>query len=357
MPVSIKLEHVFSRYPFQELTNLVQPDDGSGLIFVTEKRGIIYTLTADLAQQTLNIFLDITNMISLRGSEEGLLGLAFDPEYRENGFFYVYYSAANPGRSIISRYSRDKTDQTVADPRTGLVVMEIEEPFSNHNGGQLAFGPDGYLYVGIGDGGGAGDPGNNGQNLGTLLGKILRIDVRNISPDNGYKIPADNPFAGRMGARGEIWAYGLRNPWRFSFDNSTGLLWAADVGQNKWEEIDIIARGNNYGWNVMEGTHCYSPPTGCDQSGLTLPVFEYDHSNGCSIIGGYVYRGSYIPQLKGFYIYGDYCSGKVWALEGGSVVQNILLLSSGVRITSFGEDLAGNLYVLSQEGNICMLTR
>ena len=204
-----------------------------------------------------------------------------------------------------------------------------------------------------------GDPQRNGQNLGTLLGKILRIDVSGLSATGDYKIPADNPFVGTAGARGEIWAYGLRNPWRFSFDKETGLLWAGDVGQNSWEEIDIITKGANYGWNIMEGFHCYSPATGCDQSGLTLPLVEYDHSQGCSVTGGYVYRGDKIPSLQGYYIYGDYCSGNIWALgyQNNAVTRNILLAESGLSITSFGEDLAGNLYILSREGGIYTLVQ
>jgi glucose/arabinose dehydrogenase len=223
----------------------------------------------------------------------------------------------------------------------------------------MAFGPDGYLYIGLGDGGGSGDPQGNGQNLGTLLGSILRIDVSGLSAPGDYEIPADNPFVDTVGARAEIWAFGLRNPWRFSFDSETGLLWAGDVGQNLWEEIDIIVKGANYGWNIMEGLHCYSPATGCDQSGLTLPLVEYDHSQGCSVIGGYVYRGDQIASLQGYYIYGDYCSGNIWALayHNNAVTQNILLVESGLSITSFGEDLAGNLYILSRDGGIYTLVQ
>jgi glucose/arabinose dehydrogenase len=339
------------------MTNLVQPDDSSGLIFVTEQRGVIQAFTAGQPQEGSHVFLDITDRVNREGNEEGLLGLAFDPDYRENGHFYVYYSAANPRRSIISRFSLDQGNPGVANPQSEFIVMEIAQPYSNHNGGQLAFCPDGYLYIGLGDGGSSGDPHGNGQNLGTLLGKILRIDVSGLSVTVKYKIPPDNPFADTPGARPEIWACGLRNPWRFSFDEETGLMWAGDVGQNSWEEINIITRGANYGWNIMEGFHCYSPATGCDQSGLTLPIVEYDHSQGCSITGGYVYRGDNIPSLRGYYIYGDYCSGKIWALgyQGNAVTTNILLVDSGLSITSFGEDLAGDLYVLSREGGIYSL--
>jgi glucose/arabinose dehydrogenase len=291
------------------------------------------------------------------GSEEGLLGLAFDPNYQENGYFYVYYSATNPRRSVLSRFSSNRDNPVTADPQSEVIVMEIAQPFSNHNGGQITFGPDGYLYIGLGDGGGGGDPQRNGQNLGALLGKILRIDVRGISETESYKIPADNPFLNTADARPEIWALGLRNPWRFSFDNETGLLWAGDVGQNRWEEINIISKGANYGWNIMEGFHCYSPANGCDQTGLTLPLVEYEHSEGCSVTGGYVYRGDKILSLQGYYIYGDYCSGNIWALsyDGNTVTQNVLLVESELNITSFGQDPAGNLYILSQEGGIYTL--
>jgi glucose/arabinose dehydrogenase len=340
------------------MTNLVQPDGTSGLIFITEQRGVIYAFSANNTQQA-GIFLDITDRVNRGGDEEGLLGLAFGPDYQENGYFYVYYSAADPRRSILSRLSLDQENTDVADPESEVIIMEVAQPYSNHNGGQLAFGPDGYLYIGLGDGGGAGDPQGNGQNLGTLLGSILRIDVSGLSGPGDYEIPADNPFVDTTGARAEIWAFGLRNPWRFSFDSETGLLWAGDVGQNLWEEIDIIVKGANYGWNIMEGFHCYSPSTGCDQSGLTLPLVEYDHSQGCSVIGGYVYRGDQIASLQGYYIYGDYCSGNIWALayHNNAVTQNILLVESGLSITSFGEDLAGNLYILSRDGGIYTLVQ
>jgi glucose/arabinose dehydrogenase len=348
----IQVERVFPDLSFQEMTNLVQPDDTSGLIFVTEQRGVIYLFSSGNPQQA-HLFLDITDRVNRGGNEEGLLGLAFDPDYRENGYFYVYYSAANPRRSVLSRFNLDRQNSGIADPQSEVIIMEVEQPFSNHNGGQIAFGQDGYLYIGLGDGGSEGDPQGNGQNLGTVLGSILRIDVSELSATGHYEIPADNPFVDTAGARAEIWAYGLRNPWRFSFDLETGLLWAGDVGQSSWEEIDIIAKGANYGWNIMEGFHCYSPATGCDQSGLTLPLVEYDHSQGCSVIGGYVYRGDQIASLQGYYIYGDYCSGNIWALayQDNVVTENKLLAESGLTITSFGEDLAGNLYILSREGS------
>jgi glucose/arabinose dehydrogenase len=356
VPTGIQVERVFPDLSFQEMTNLVQPDDASDLMFVTEQRGVIYSFSANNSQQA-DVFLDITDRVNRGGNEEGLLGLVFGSDYQENGYFYVYYSAADPSRSVVSRFSLDEEDTDVADPESEVIIMEVAQPFSNHNAGQLAFGPDGYLYIGLGDGGSAGDPLGNGQNLVTLLGSILRIDVSGLSAPGDYEIPADNPFVGTTGARGEIWAFGLRNPWRFSFDSETGLLWAGDVGQSSWEEIDIIAKGANYGWNIMEGSHCYSPATGCDQSGLTLPIVEYDHSQGCSVTGGYVYRGDQTPSLQGYYIYGDYCSGNIWALvyDGSVVTDNVLLVDSDLSITSFGEDLAGNLYILDRQGGIYTL--
>ncbi len=338
------------------MTNLVQPDDASGLIFITEQKGIIDAFAANQPQQGSKVFLNITDRVN-SGGEEGLLGLAFDPDYPKNGHFYVYYSSANPRRSVLSRFSVDLTNPASASPQSEVVILEIAQPFANHNGGQIVFGPDGYLYVGLGDGGSGGDPQGNGQNLGTLLAKILRIDVRDLSATEHYKIPADNPFVNTSGARAEIWAFGLRNPWRFSFDKETGLLWSGDVGQNMWEEIDLINKGANYGWNIMEGFHCYSPAAGCNQLDLTLPLVEYDHSQGCSVTGGYVYRGDKTPSLRGYYIYGDYCSGKIWALgyRDNAVTQNLLLVDSNLGITSFGEDLAGNLYILSNSGGIYTL--
>lgn len=356
---NIQIERVFANLSFQEMTNLVQPDDGSNLVFVTEQKGVIHTLEISQPQQDSYVFLDITDRVNRGGNEEGLLGLAFDPEYRENGLFYVYYSATDPRRSVVSRFSLDRENPQIADPHSEIIIMEVAQPYSNHNGGQLDFGPDGYLYISLGDGGSAGDPLGNGQNLGTLLGKILRIDMSSLSTTGEYHIPPDNPFWNTAGARPEIWAYGLRNPWRFSFDRVTGLLWVADVGQNEWEEINIVTGGANYGWNIMEGSHCYSPSAGCDQSGLTLPVMEYNHSQGCSVTGGYVYRGDKTPSLKGYYIYGDFCSGNIWALgyQDNAITRNILVTRSGLSITSFGVDLSGNLYILAREGGIYTLVQ
>jgi len=350
----ILLERVFPKLDFQHLTNLVQPDDGQSHIFVTEQPGQIHVFPDDQETTHTEIFLDIQDRVSKSSNEEGLLGIAFDTKYSTSGLFYVYYSASPPRRSVLSRFSVNESDPNTADLSSETIILEISQPYKNHNGGQIAFGPDGYLYIGLGDGGSSGDPMGNAQNVSTLLGTILRIDVSDVSENKSYDIPLDNPFVGIDGAREEIWAYGLRNPWRFSFDATTGLLWTGDVGQRKWEEIDIVERGLNYGWNTMEGGHCFSPTNKCDTTNLGLPVAEYDHSEGCSITGGYVYRGGEIPWLLGTYVYGDYCSGKIWGLryDGDSVIEHSMLLDSKLSITSFGQDLDGKLYVLSRNSGI-----
>ena len=351
------VDRAFPNLTFQRLTNLVQPDDGFGNFFVTEQAGRVKVFPHDQQAAEADVFLDITDRVSEKNNEEGLLGLAFDPNYRNNGYFYVYYSAASPRRSVVSRFAVSQADPNLADAGSELIIMEVAQPFGNHNGGQLAFGPDGYLYIGFGDGGSGGDPLGNGQNLATLLGSIIRIDVSGGVGDKNYVVPSDNPFVGSVGARAEIWAYGLRNPWRFSFDVGTGLLWLGDVGQNDWEEVDIIKKGSNYGWNTMEGAHCFSPSTGCDANGLELPLVEYGHNAGCSITGGYVHRGSITTSLQGVYVYGDFCSGKIWGLRysAGVITEHILLADSGLAIASFGQDQAANLYILSRNDGIYQL--
>ena len=352
---AMRVERAFPNLTFQRLTNLVQPDDGRDRIFVTEQRGRIRLFLDDPQVPGAGLFMDISNRVSVASNEEGLLGLAFDPEYSNNGYFYVYYSAASPRRSVLSRFSVSTGNADVADPQSESIILEIPQPFRNHNGGQIAFGPDGYLYVGLGDGGGSGgDPPGHGQNRGTPLGSILRIDVGAASGDKNYRIPPDNPFVGVDGVREEIWAYGLRNPWRFSFDKHTGTLWVGDVGESLWEEIDLVGKGLNYGWNIMEGDDCFSPAIGCDQTGLEPPVVEYSHSEGCSVTGGYVFRGSGIPSLLGAYVYGDFCSGKIWGLRyvGGRLTEHMLLVDSELSITSFGQDRALNLYILSRNDGI-----
>ena len=343
------VERAFPNLDFQQLTGLVQPDDGSDRIFVTEQTGLVRVFPNDQAVTQAGVFLDIQDRVSMSSSEEGLLGMAFDPGYETNGFLYVYYSNSSPRRSVLSRFSVSQNDPNVADPGSEYIIMEIAQPFSNHNGGQIVFGPDGYLYVALGDGGSGGDPQGNGQNVGTLLGSILRIDVSGPSDGKNYRIPADNPFVGVPGVREEIWAYGLRNPWRFSFDPDTGWLWVSDVGQASWEEIDTVEKGLNYGWNIMEGSSCYPPGTGCDPAGLELPLWEYSPADGCAIIGGHVHRSQSNPSLLAAYVYGDFCSGKIWGLryDGQSVTEQMLLNDSSLFISSFGTDLARNLYILS----------
>ncbi len=312
----MEIELAFPSISYNRMVNMAYPDDGTNRLFLVLQPGRIMVFSNEQNAASASTFLDIRGQVNDRGNEEGLLGLAFDPDYTSNGYFYVYYSASSPRRSIISRFSVSPDDFNIADHNSERVILEVPQPFANHNGGQIVFGSDGYLYVGLGDGGSRGDPGLNGQDPSTLLDTILRIDVSSIDRDGEYTIPSDNPFVGQGGGvRGEIWAYGLRNPWRFTFDRELGDLWAADVGQNRFEEVDIIKPGRNYGWNVMEGFHCFQPSNGCNQEGLELPVFEYGRDDGCSVTGGYVYRGSRLPSLYGAYVYGDFCTGKIWALR------------------------------------------
>ncbi len=324
----------------------IQPaNDGTGRLFIIEKYGVIRTY--ENGQLLNDPFLDIADRVDDSGNEMGLLGLAFHPNYEENGYFYVNYTG-DGGNTRISRF---QASGNFSDPNSETVLLVIEQPFSNHNGGAAAFGPDGYLYLGLGDGGLAGDPNKNGQNTESLLGKILRIDVDSGDP---YSIPSDNPFGN------EVWAYGLRNPWRISFDRATGDLWIGDVGQGDWEEVDYLSAGTpggaNFGWSIMEGNHDYD---GAAQPGLLLPAAEYSHSSGdgCSVTGGYVYRGA-MPEWNGIYLYGDYCTGYVWGLilSNGSW-QNQRLFEAGVTITTFGQDESGELYFASDNGNIYHLAK
>jgi glucose/arabinose dehydrogenase len=321
--------------------------DGSNRLFVVEQAGRVRLIVGGVLQATP--FLDISTKVSCCG-ERGLLGLAFPPGYAAVGHFYVFYT--DPAGAItLARYAVGASPD-LADPNSGQVLLSVAHARTNHNGGQLAFGPgDGYLYAGLGDGGGSGDPDGNGQNTNTLLGKILRLDVE--SGATPYAIPAGNPFASG-GGRPEIWAYGLRNPWRFSFDRQTGDLYIADVGQGGWEEVDHqpagAAGGANYGWNIMEGAHCYNAAT-CDPNGLTLPVAEYDHSLGCAVIGGYLYRGSAQPALAGLYFYADECQGRVWGLQqGGGGWESRQLLRAAINPSTFGEDEAGEIYLADYSG-------
>ncbi len=350
------VEMAFPDLSFSQMVHIADAADSTGRLWVVQQNGQVLVFINEPSASSTNIFLDIGTQLSATGGEQGLLGLAFDPSYFSNGYFYVNYTAPTPLRSVISRFTVSSTDANLANPNSELVLLEVEQPFGNHNGGMLAFGPDGYLYASLGDGGSSGDPGGHGQNRTTLLGSVLRIDVSAATQAQPYSVPADNPFVGAGGGvREELWAYGLRNPWRFSFDPPTGQLWVGDVGQNHYEEVDILEPGRNYGWNVMEGAHCYPPPGAvCDQTDLELPVAEYAHSEGCSITGGRVYRGTRVSDLAGAYVYGDYCSGKIWGLryEAGSVIEQALLIDTNLTITSFGVDQQGTLYIIPYNGAI-----
>jgi glucose/arabinose dehydrogenase len=288
------------------------------------------------------------------GGERGLLSAAFPADFVNKRYFYVYYTGKPDGATVVARYQVDSANPDLALPASEEILLTVNQPFSNHNGGQIAFGPDNFLYIGLGDGGSGGDPQGNGQRTDTLLGKLLRIDVE--SGAKPYDIPAGNPFVGMPGFRPEIWALGLRNPWRFSFDRKNGDLYIADVGQNKWEEINYQshagAGGENYGWNIMEGAHCYNAAI-CDQSKLILPVIEYDHSKGCSVTGGFVYRGDKFIELQGMYFYGDYCEGTIWGLRlVNGEWQNNLLIDTDLNISSFGDNEAGDLFVVDLSGSL-----
>jgi glucose/arabinose dehydrogenase len=320
--------------------------DGSGRLFVVEQGGRIRIVEG--GRILPRDFLDISSRITA-GGEQGLLGLAFHPDFRQNGLFYVDYTDVL-GNTVVAQYRVDPNDPDRADPTSAKTILHVHQPYANHNGGDLAFGPDGDLYISFGDGGSEGDPEGHGQRLNTLLGKVLRIDVDHPSGGRPYGIPAGNPFANDPNARPEIWAYGLRNPWRFSFDRRTHDMWIGDVGQGAHEEIDHASAGRggqNYGWNIMEGPSCFEPPTGCNRNGLTLPVASYTHDDGnCTVIGGYVYRGNDFPALAGTYLFADYCSGRVWTLDAAhprSEPHQVLDLSS--LPSSFGEDDRGELYV------------
>lgn len=327
-----------------------------GRLFVVEQGGLVRVIRD--GEVLPEPFLDLTSRVST-GGERGLLGMAFHPRYPVNGWVFVNYTDVD-GNTRIVRYTVPGDTPDVADPESRTEVLFVEQPFSNHNGGMLAFGPnDEMLYIGLGDGGDAGDPEDNGQDPGTLLGSMLRIDVNTAG--EGYFVPASNPFFDAPDARDEVWAYGLRNPWRFSFDPATGDLYMGDVGQNEWEEISVqpgaSPGGENYGWSVMEGTHCFDPPKGCNTTGLVRPVHEYGHDEGCSVTGGYVYRGAAIPELRGRYLFADYCSGWIrsFLLAGGEatdVQDHSDELGVEGNVVSFGRDEAGELYVVLHGGAV-----
>lgn len=325
--------------------------DGSGRLFIVERPGRIRIVKDGLLFQ--DPFLDISDYVGSNGSEQGLLGLAFHPQYATNGFFYVNYTDRN-GDTVIARFNVSP-DANRADPASELKMLGISQPYQNHNGGAVVFGPDGYLYLGLGDGGSQGDPHGNGQSLNTFLGKILRIDVDHDIP---YSIPADNPYVGNGDVHQEIWAYGLRNPWRFSFDPATGDLYIGDVGQNDWEEIDVTPAGQggmNFGWNYYEGVHPYAGDSSA--TGFVFPVTDYNHILGCSVTGGVVYRGSSLPAWNGIYLYGDFCTGTVWGLlNRGGAWQSEAMFETGLGISTFGVDEAGEVYLANyRDGTIYRL--
>jgi glucose/arabinose dehydrogenase len=356
--------------------------DGSGRYFIVDKNGLILCVNKNSDGRDAKEFLNITNRQPNASLEEGLLGLAFHPQFKSNGLFYIYYCQQNPRRSLLSEFKISATDSNSADLKSERILLEVPQPFPNHKAGQLAFGPDGFLYIGLGDGGGGNDPSNNGQNTASVLGKILRIDVNGRTSIRvggqtntlQYAIPADNPFTSEpefweFGVRKEIWALGFRNPWRFSFDRETGDLWAADVGQDTWEEINLVVKGGNYGWCVREGAHHFKP--GPEGARFIDPVMEYPHNPkllaqtkfpdngiGMCVIGGYVYRGKKFPALRGVYVYGDYVLGTIWGFRyrDGKVTGHGVLLKQPKNITSFAQDADGELFALTYDGHIFSIT-
>ena len=350
----------FPKLSFTRPVDLQHPTDNSDRIFVVEQAGVISVFPNDPSASGKTVFLDIRNKVDDEDNEEGLLGLAFHPDYKTNGYFYLNYTASNPNRTVISQFKVSSQNPDQADPASEQVLLTFEQPYSNHNGGQVSFGPDGYLYIAVGDGGSGGDPHGNGQNRSTLLGTILRIDVNKQEDGKQYGIPADNPFANNNnGYREEIYAYGLRNPWRFSFDPANDRLWTGDVGQNTYEEIDIVEKGGNYGWNKMEGKHCFEPKSGCNTSGLKLPIHEYGRDQGLSITGGFVYRGPTLPELEGKYIYADYATRRIWALDHSDINKpvNSELFVPDFNISSFGVDQDNELYLCGFDGKIYRLEK
>jgi glucose/arabinose dehydrogenase len=356
---------------FHKPTHVTHAGDGSGRLYVVEQRGMIWIVAN--GKRLPEPFLDIRERVQDASGEKGLFSVAFHPRYRDNGLLYLDYTSPIGGlHSRVSRFRRAEGDR--ADAASETILLKIEQPYSNHNGGQIAFGPDGYLYVGMGDGGSGNDPRNYAQNPASLLGKMLRIDVERASAPLAYTIPKDNPFAGRAGYRGEIWALGLRNPWRFSFDAATGRLYLADVGQNEVEEIDVIERGGNYGWRIMEGDICtpgVSPV--CDRSGFVAPIQVYRHPTGFSVTGGVVYRGTDSPALCGVYLYADYVTRRVWGLryDGNRVTTQRELIAPGpagkiaarlgvstlAAISSFGTDENNEIYVVDHDGGRLLRVR
>ncbi|WP_128544417.1 PQQ-dependent sugar dehydrogenase [Larkinella soli] len=350
-PADVQLVNAFPGLKFEQPVEFTHAGDGTNRVFLVEQEGRIRVFDNNASVKNADVYLDIRNKVAA-GGEMGLLGLAFHPNFKQNGYFYVNYTKNNPRETVIARF-KATPGQNRVDASTETVLLKFGQPYANHNGGKVAFGPDGFLYIATGDGGSGGDPQNHGQNLKSYLGKVLRIDVDKTDKGH-YGIPADNPFVGNANALPELYAYGLRNPWRMSFDTQTGQLWAGDVGQNKLEEVDIITKGGNYGWRLKEAKDCFNPGSNCDQGKLIDPIHQYPRDQGVSITGGVVYRGKQIPALIGKYVYGDYASGRIWALsfEGDRKTDNQLLTSDAGPVSAFGEDANRELYVLDHSSGI-----
>ncbi len=361
--LAVRVERAFPNLRVERPLIIDHAGDGSGRLFIASQLGTIFVISGDEQIEEAPVFLDISDRVVYRDdqNEEGLLGMAFHPKFKENGYFYLYYtSTTQPQLSFISRFSISKSDPNVADPNSELILMKIKQPYWNHNGGTLAFGPDGFLYIGLGDGGLANDPLQAGQDLTTWLGKILRIDVDTTTPATNYGIPADNPFISNPQAKPEIFALGFRNVWRISFDRETGDLWVADVGQDLWEEINIVKKGGNYGWSLREGAHPFFQKPGQDISSLIDPIWEYPHTEpwGKSITGGVVYRGAAVPSLVGYYLYADYVTGRLWALKfdekSGKVTENRPIeWRARLPIVTYGETESGEvLFTTTMSGGM-----
>ncbi len=362
-PLAVGVEEAFPALRINRPVLVTNAGDESGRLFVADQHGVIHVFANRPSVDRTTVFLDLRRRVLYDDDqdEQGLLGLAFHPDFKTNGRFFVYYtSAAEPHDSVISQFNLAQGQSDGADPQSETEILRVPQPYWNHNGGTLAFGPDGYLYIALGDGGKSRDPWNSGQDRRTLHGSILRIDVDRPGPVAPYRVPPDNPFARQglggkqAGARPEIWAYGLRNVWRMSFDRETKLLWAADNGEDRWEEIDLIQRGGNYGWNLREGRHKFGPNGSEARSDLIEPIWEYDHETGQSIIGGNVYYGRRVPDLRGSYIYGDYINGKIWALRYDhirrKVIANRPIGGNELPIMTFGEDEEGEIYFTTMLG-------
>jgi len=350
---AVKLQRVFNAVSMDVIVYMTQAPDDDRYWYVVEKPGRVLRFENKEDASEATVFIDISDRVDAGPSEAGLLGMTFHPQFRTNGYVYLSYTGNDGGlKSYISRFKSLDSNESL-DPGTEKRLLEIAQPYSNHNGGQIEFGPDGFLYIGLGDGGAGGDPKGHGQNTQTLLGSMLRVDVDNGNP---YAIPASNPFVSNDKGKPEIYAWGLRNPWRWSFDRETGKLWLADVGQDNWEEVNIVAQPGNYGWNGKEGRHCYKSAH-CENPAFIDPVIEYDHGAGCSVTGGYVYRGGQIPALKGIYLYTDFCSGTLWgARESGSgAYESFQLLDSDLNIASFAQANTGEIYLLHIRGEIYKL--